>query len=112
MVEIVESRYVPLPVAKKILEQHRRLVEENPVVARAYDYLAKFSKCDPDNAEEAFRRIVEIGFTEFAAAILVNIVPVDVEEAKAILGDIDGGYEEEKIAKALEVLKEYCPVES
>ena len=111
MVEILETRYAPIPVAKKILESMGALIEENPVVARTYEYIAKFSKCSPDAAEEVLNKLMEEGFSEFAASILINIVPTSVEEAKAILGDIDGGYDDNIIEKALEILKENCSKE-
>ncbi|BEP18126.1 hypothetical protein PYJP_14780 [Pyrofollis japonicus] len=108
MVEIISSNYVPNPVAKKILENIKELVNENPIVARTYEYVAKFSKCSPENAEKALKELQEVGFSEFAAAMLINTVPTELEEAKALLGDIDGGYDEEKIEQALEVLRKYC----
>ncbi|BES80715.1 hypothetical protein PABY_02820 [Pyrodictium abyssi] len=108
VVEILEAKYAPIPVAKKILESMGSIIEENPVVARTYEYIAKFSKCSPEAAEEALGKLVEEGFSEFAASILINIVPASVEEAKAILGDIDGGYDDSVVEKALEILKESC----
>jgi DNA-directed RNA polymerase subunit F len=108
VVEIVEERYVPIPVAKKVMERFKDLVEENPIMARVYEYLSRFSKCSPDNAEKAFEELVKAGFSQFAAAMLVNIAPRSVEEAKAILGDIDGGYPDDKIVKAVDIISQYC----
>ncbi len=108
MVEILSSRYVPNPVAKKILESAKKLIEENPIVARTYEYVSKFSKCDSDRAVKAVEELKSIGFSDFAATMLVNLVPRELEEAKALLGDIDGGYEEEVVEKGLEVLRKYC----
>jgi DNA-directed RNA polymerase subunit F len=107
-VEIIEERYIPIPMAKKIMEQFKELIEENPIMARVYEYLSRFSKCDPDNAEKAFEELLKLGFSQFAAAMLINIVPRSVEEAKAILGDIDGGYSDEKIVKAVDIITHYC----
>ncbi len=108
MVEILSSSYVPNPVAKKILESARKLVEQNPIVARTYEYVSKFSKCGPESAEKALEELKSIGFSEFAAAMLVNLAPSELEEAKALLSDIDGGYEDEVIEKGLEILRKYC----
>jgi len=108
VVEILESRYAPIPVARRILESVKGLVEENPVVARTYEYIIKFSKCNPEAAEEALNKLTNEGFSEFAASVLINILPSSLEEAKAILGDIDGGYDDEMIEKALEILEENC----
>lgn len=111
MVEIIEARHVPIPVAKEILEKLKESMGEeadNPIINNVYEYLARFSKCSPDAAKEAMEKLREIGFSEFAAAMLVNLVPREVEEAKALLGNIDGGYEDEKIEKAVEVLSSLC----
>jgi len=111
MVEIIEARHVPIPVAKEILEKLRDAMGEdadNPFINNVYEYLVRFSKCSPDAAREAMEKLREIGFSEFAAAMLVNLVPSEVEEAKALLGNIDGGYEDEKIEKAVEVLASTC----
>lgn len=106
--EIVEQHYIPIPVAKKIMEMFKDVVESNPIMARVYEYLSRFSKCDSEKAEEAYRELLRTGFTEFAASVLINILPASVEEAKAILGDIDGGYSDDKIEKAVEILGKYC----
>lgn len=108
MVEILSSRYTPIPVAKKILESLVPVMGDNPIVMRTYEYVGKFAKCGPDEAEEAMKKLREVGFSEFAASILVNILPETVEEAKAILGDIDGGYDASDVEKALEILSEAC----
>jgi DNA-directed RNA polymerase subunit F len=112
MVEILEYRYVPIPVARKIMEQFKNIIEENPIMIRVYEYLSRFSKCDPDSAEKAFDEIKSLGFTEFAAALLVNLAPRSFEEAKALLADIDGGYPDDKIEKAVEILSKYCGTSS
>lgn len=108
MVKVLEARYVPNPVAKKMLESLEGLREENPVVARTYEYVSRFSKCGAEEAEEAYARLVEAGFTGFAAAMLINILPSTLEEAIAILGTVDGGYDEEVVRRGLEILQELC----
>ncbi len=108
MVEILSSSYVPNPVAKKILESAKKLIEQNPIVARTYEYVSKFSKCGPENAEKAVEELKAAGFSDFAATMLVNLAPSELEETKALLGDIDGGYEDDVVKKGLEILKKYC----
>ncbi len=111
MVKIVESRHVPLPLVKELLDRLETIIGDNPIVSRAREHAHIFSKCDSQRAVEAMRELQEVGFTEFAASILVSIVPKTFGEAKAILGDIDGGYSDEFIKKALSILDKYCGAE-
>ena len=108
MVKIIESRHVPLPLVKELLDKLEPIIGDNPIVSRAREHAHIFSKCDSQQAAEAMRELQEAGFTEFAASILVSIVPKTFDEAKAILGDIDGGYSDESIEKALNILNKYC----
>ncbi len=111
MVEVLEERRVPLPVAKRILEEVSARLD-SPIVNRAYDHARLFSKCEADAAEEAMKALMELGLSDFASSMLVNIVPRDVEEAKALLADIDGGYSEEVIVEAVKLLGERCQGEA
>ncbi len=104
MTKILRQERVPLPVVKEILESMMHIIGDNPVAAKAYEHVKMFSKCSADEAREAVAKLREIGFSETAAVMLVNLLPESLEEAKALLGDLDGGYEEDKIERALEVL--------
>ena len=108
MVEILSQRHVPIPVAKELLEKHVPDIEANPVLAKVHEYLRRFSKCSSEAAEKAMEELVANGFSSLAAAMLVNLVPRTVEEAKALLGNIDGGYDDEKIEAAVSVLAATC----
>lgn len=96
-----------MPVAKRILEEVSAQLG-SPIVSRAYDHARLFSKCEADIAEEAMKALMELGLSDFASSMLVNIVPRDIEEAKALLADIDGGYSEEVVAEAVKLLSERC----
>jgi len=108
VVEIISQRHVPIPIAKAMLEKYIEGYEENPVLSKVYEYLRRFSKCEPENAEKAMNTLMEIGFSSLAAAMLVNLLPSSTEEAKALLGNIDGGYDAEKVEKAVNVLQTAC----
>jgi len=111
MVEIISQRHVPVPVAKALLEKHLPNYMENPILAKVYEYLSRFSKCGPEEAEKAMEELVGAGFSSLAAAMLVNLVPRSVDEAKALLGNINGGYEDDKVEAAVELLNKYCKEE-
>ncbi len=108
MVEIVSQRHVPIPVAKALLDKYLEGYEDNPIITKVYEYLRLFSKCSAEAAEKAMEALVELGFSTLAAAMLVNIVPESVEEARALLGNIDGGYDVEVVEKAVETIREIC----
>lgn len=82
------------------------------MVAKAYEHVKMFSKCGAGQAREAMKGLLELGFSDMAASMLINILPESLEEAKAILADIDGGYPDEKIEKAVEILREACSTEA
>jgi len=108
LTQVIRQERVPLPVVKKILEEMKEVLGDNPIVARAYEHASRFSKCSPETALEATQKLREIGFSDVASVMLVNLLPEELEEAKALLGDIDGGYDDEKIEKALETLNSLC----
>jgi len=70
------------------------------MVNRALEHARLFSKCSAEKALEAFDKLKEMGFSDFAASIIINIVPKSIEEARALLSDIDEGYEDEALGKA------------
>jgi DNA-directed RNA polymerase subunit F len=107
--KIVSKRYVPIPVAKRILDETAALAEGNPLVQRTYEYLTRFSKCDPDSAERAVRRLIEeVGLSELVAVNLVNIVPESVHEVRSIVEMESKVLETSKIEKILSILREEC----
>lgn len=112
MVEIIESEYVPLPVVKELLDKIGHVLEGNPIVARVREHAQMFSKCGSRQALEALKELQDAGFTGFAATMLLNIVPKTFNEAKTLLSDVDGGYSDEAIEKALDILRKYCSEES
>ncbi len=119
--KIKELRYVPYPVAYKLLAEavrrSRRVAgtsalgpQQSSPVPDTLNYLREFSKCTADQAEEAVKRLTDLGLSEFAAVMLVNIRPLTVYEVKAILGAARTGLtlSEEELAKIVEILDETC----
>ena len=106
---VVSQRYVPLPVAKKILEAVSELVQENPIVARTYEYLSRFSKCDAEKAERAVKRLIEeLGLSEIVAVNIVNILPQTIHEVRPLLELEPRTLTPEEVEKIVEILKEEC----
>ncbi len=114
IVEVIETEDIPNSVAKKLLEKYlEEMGEEVPEVSlsllnRVKSYLEFFSRCDSNEAKKALQELNEKGFSTFAASMLINLLPSTVEEAKALLADIDGGYSDEVLEEALTILSKYC----
>ena len=107
--KVLEQRYVPLPVAKKIVEELGDIVQENPLLARTYEYLSRFSKCDANAAERAVKRLIdEVGLSEIVAVNIVNVLPQSIHEIRPILELERRVLSTEEVEKILNVLREEC----
>ncbi len=113
--EIVEFHDIPIPVAKKYLEEYQETVtkySEVPELIRSMlEYATQVSKCDPENAEKVYRELVNMGFKEITAAMIVNIRPRVLDELRTLLVFETEVPEEDVLKKVLELLDTYCPAE-
>ena len=103
--EIVSVEKISNPEARRIIEE--KLGEETAglLVKRALDYLNQSTKCSEDTAAEIRKELVELGFSEGGAIVLVNIVPQELVELRSLLPDPDQKLSEEVLRKALELLE-------
>lgn len=82
--EVSESR-LTLPQVKRVLES---IGEENldQFQRRTLDYVSKFSKADPEKAEELLQVLVkEYGIDEAEAIQIINCMPETVDELRVFL---------------------------
>jgi len=108
MVEILGGRRIPLPLAYSILDSLDEELKGNPIVSHALEHARSFSKCSPEDAAKALEELMKLGLSDFASSMIIDIAPSSLEEAKALLADIEGGYSEEVLAKALEIVSSRC----
>lgn len=104
--EVSESR-LTMPQVKKILET---IGEENldQFQRRTLDYVNKFSKVDPDKAEELLQKLVnEFEIDEFEAVQIVNCMPETVDELRVFLAGGKKIIEAQKLSQIVELLNEY-----
>jgi len=104
--EVSESR-LTMPQVKKILET---IGEENldQFQRRTLDYVNKFSKVDPDKAEELLQKLVnEFEIDEFEAVQIVNCMPETVDELRVFLAGGKKIIEAQKLSQIVEILSEY-----
>ncbi len=113
-IEEVESfELVSLPEAYKIISMVvERMQKKNrpvkDVVKNTLNYLSKLSKCSPEAAEKARKRLIEEGFAPITAAMMVSILPDTVHEARVLLDFEKRLVETEELEKALQILREEC----
>ncbi len=110
--EIKSTKEAPIPLVKKILV--RRLEEDSEapeVIIRTLNYAEKFTKCDENRVEELLEKLVELGFNEITASMIVSICPTTIEELRVLLVFESKTWEKEELEKVLELLKNYIVAE-
>jgi DNA-directed RNA polymerase subunit F len=103
--EISENR-LTLPQVKKVLES---IGEENldQFQRRTLDYVSKFSKVDPEKAEELLQILVkEYEIDEAEAIQIINCMPETVEELRVFLAGGRKIIETAKLHAIVELLNE------
>jgi DNA-directed RNA polymerase subunit F len=103
--EISESR-LTLPQVKKVLEN---IGEENldQFQRRTLDYVSKFSKAEPDKAEELLQKLIkEYELDEAEAVQIINCMPETVDELRVFLAGGKKIIEASKLKQIVELLNE------
>ena len=108
---IVESRPIPLALARKLAEERLEEGETgvSPILLKARDYLDRFGAGDPEKAVEAVERLKSLGLDEVVAVNIVNICPKSPGEVRSILMmKKEIAYDEELVSKILEAIGDFC----
>jgi DNA-directed RNA polymerase subunit F len=103
--ELSETR-LTLPQVKKVLES---IGEENldQFQRRTLDYVNKFSKVEPEKAEELVAMLVkEYELDEVEAVQIVNCMPETVDELRVFLAGGRKIIETQKLEKIVSILNE------
>ena len=103
--EVSESR-LTLPQVKKVLET---IGEENldQFQRRTLDYVSKFSKADPQIAEELLQKLTkEYELEEAEAVQIINCMPETVDELRVFLAGGKKIIEASKLKQIVELLNE------
>lgn len=103
--QVISVSRISNPEARRIIEE--KLSEETAdiLIRRTLDYLNQSAKCLEDAAPEVRKQLVELGFSEEGAIVLVNVVPRDLVELRSLLPPDDQRLDEEILRKALEALE-------
>ena len=103
--EVSESR-LTLPQVKKVLET---VGEENldQFQRRTLDYVSKFSKTEPEKAEELLQKLTrEYELDEAEAVQIINCMPETVDELRVFLAGGKKIIEATKLKQIVELLNE------
>ena len=103
--ELSETK-LTLPQVKKVLES---VGEENldQFQRRTLDYVNKFSKVEPEKAEELLQKLVkEYELDEAEAVQIINCMPETVDELRVFLAGGKKIIEAQKLSQIVELLNE------
>jgi len=106
---VLEKAYISNAEALKVVEEKasKYLEGASIVLRRTLDYLLQVSKCS-EGAEKARKELEKLGLSSESSAVLVNVLPKDVSEARSLLMPADRHVGSDVLEKALEVLSTYC----
>ncbi|MDR0492455.1 MAG: RNA polymerase Rpb4 [Nitrososphaerota archaeon] len=103
--EVSENR-LTLPQVKKVLET---IGEENldQFQRRTFDYVSKFTKTEPEKAEELLQKLTkEYELDESEAVQIINCMPQTVDELRIFLAGGKKIIEAQKLSQIVELLNE------
>ncbi|MFP3190440.1 MAG: RNA polymerase Rpb4 family protein [Thermoproteota archaeon] len=101
---IIYYKDVSLPEVLEILE--KRISEDNVKEGqkKMYDYVKKFSKVKPEKAKEIIDKLMnQLNLTRDICVQILNIMPSNVEELRAILPS-DKYFSKEELDKILSII--------
>jgi len=107
--KVLKAEYIPVPLAKKLLEENVKIEEGSPLVQRTIMYLSTFTKCDPEAAKQVYEKLRnEFGLKDITASMIVSLVPRTIDEIRVMLDFEDKLLETEELEKIVELLKNAC----
>ncbi|HIC98537.1 MAG TPA: hypothetical protein EYP08_02450 [Pyrodictiaceae archaeon] len=111
--KVLKAEYIPVPLAKKLLEENVKSGEESPLVQRTMTYLSAFTKCDPNVAKQVYEKLRnDFGLKDITASMIVSLVPRTIDEIRVMLDFEDKLFETEELKKIVELLKNTCMKDS
>lgn len=107
--KILDLHEAPLPVVKKILvgveERGGRLYD---LQRRVLEHATSFSKCDPDAADQIFKKLVGKGLKEITSAQIINICPRRKDELIMLFNFENKAVSDEELEELLSDIRSLC----
>jgi len=105
--EIIESKSIPIPLAKKLLKKRISEAEAPELIRRVYEYLSKFTKCVEDKIEELINELKKFDLDDRTIAMIASICPDTIEELRTLLVFESREIDADTLDKILEVIDKY-----
>ena len=103
----VTEKRLTIPQVKKVMES---VGEENldQLQRRTFDYVSKFSKLEPEDAEKVLQKLAaDFGLEEVEAVQILNCMPKSVEELRVFLAGGRKIIETSKLEAIVSLLDEH-----
>lgn len=103
--QILKKEYITNSEAYEILSSDT-FDQNSPVVRKSIEFLAYSRKCDSAKSREVVKKLIELSLPEELAVMLVNILPREPTELRALLPPSFLSLPSETLEKAIEILKD------
>jgi DNA-directed RNA polymerase subunit F len=82
--KLLSERHITIPHAKAMMTNKANIDELSYEHGCALDYLEKFAKLSPEDAEKLVEELKELGLDEKTAVKIADMLPEDIEDLKLI----------------------------
>lgn len=102
--KVIESKYITNSEAYDIIINKLSEQTDNIIVRRASEHLSTLKLCDPEVVLDVKKELLNLGFSEEAVVMLINVLPSDAAEARALLSPLEPRKTLEDYSKAIEII--------
>ncbi|MBP2144330.1 DNA-directed RNA polymerase subunit F [Methanococcus voltae] len=99
--KLLAEKYTTIANATEIMNARAVIDEMSYENGCALDYLNKFSVLTKEEAEELYKELMDLGLDEKDAIKVIDILPVDMEDLKAVFYKKDAPENSEAILDAI-----------
>ncbi len=103
--KIIERQTISNPQALEVLIREFGEEPELSIQRRTIEYLRASSKCSAEKAEKVLEELMSLDIPRDAAILLINLIPTEAVEARALLSPAHQSLDLEVLGKAVEILK-------
>jgi DNA-directed RNA polymerase subunit F len=102
--KVIDAKYITNSEAYVIINSKLSDKVENIIIKRTSEHLSSLRLCDPETAIAVKNELRNLGFSEEASIILINVLPKDAAEARALLSPLEPRKTLEDFSKAIEII--------
>lgn len=101
---IIDTKYISNSEAYDIITNKLSEQVDNIIIKRTSEHLGSLKLCDPDVVLTIKNELINLGFSEVASIVLINVLPKDATEARALLSPLEPKKTLEDFSKAIEII--------